>query len=96
MAALPVRGGETRLGHGIDVIGQRQRHHIGLQSIYHGASLLAGATVRLANHHIIASLGFPLLGEGAVICLEQLAGRIVGDVEQTDLGGIGLAECQQG
>ncbi|MOA39848.1 hypothetical protein D3C78_1616600 [compost metagenome] len=50
--------------------------------------------MRLAHHHVITGLGLPLLGKGTVVFLEQLAGRIVGDVEQADFGGIGLAERQ--
>ncbi len=42
---FPVASGEARLGHRIHVIGQRQGDHVGLQSVHHGARLLAGAAV---------------------------------------------------
>ena len=44
----------------------------------------------ILDGHVFAGLGLPVLGEGGVVLLVELAGRIVRDVEQfngVDLGG---------
>jgi hypothetical protein len=42
--------------------------------------------MRLADSHRLAGLSLPVLVEGRVEILVQLAGRVVGDVEQRGLG----------
>jgi hypothetical protein len=50
----------------VDVGGERQRHHVGLQAVDHGARLGAGPAVRLLDDDVVAGLGLPVLGEGAL------------------------------
>jgi hypothetical protein len=40
------------VGDGVDVVGQRQRHHIGLEPVDHRARLLAGAAVRSVHFEV--------------------------------------------
>ena len=70
------------LGDLVDVVGQRQRHHVGLQAVDDRAGLLARAAVRLPDGDVLARLRLPVLGELLVEVLVELARRIVGDVEQ--------------
>ena len=80
---LPVLGDAPRLRRdGVDVVGQPQRHHVGVEAVDHRAGLLAGAAVRLADVHRLAGLLLPLLPERRVDVLVELARRIVRDVEQ--------------
>ena len=65
------------LGQLVDVVGQRQRHHVGLEAVDHRARLLARAAVRLLDGHGVAGLGLPVLGERGVEVLVQLARRVV-------------------
>ena len=46
------------------------------------AGLLARAAVRLLDRDVLAGLRLPVLGEGGVEVLVELARRVVGDVEQ--------------
>ena len=50
----------------VDVVGQRQRHHVGLQTVDHRARLLARAAVGLVDGRRLAGLGLPVAGEGGV------------------------------
>ena len=53
-AVLPVRREAVRLlGDGVDVIGQSQRDHVGLQAVDHRARLLARAAVRLLDGDVV-------------------------------------------
>ncbi len=85
---------------GIDVTRQCQGDDIGLQAIDHRAGLLAGATMGILDAHVFAGLGLPVLGEGGVVLLVELTGRIVGHVEQLDgldlTGEQGAGECGHG
>jgi len=65
----------------IDVIGDRQRHDVGFQSIDHGPGLLAAATVRLFHHDLLPLLLLPVRGEGPIEFLIEFTGRIVGDIQ---------------
>ena len=65
---------------------KRERHDVGLEAVDHGAGLLAGAAMGLLDGDGLAGLGLPILDEGLVDGLVELAGRIVGDVEK---GGVG-------
>ena len=70
----------------VDVAGERQRHDVGLEAVDDRARLLAGAAVRLLDGDVLAGLRLPVLGEGRVEVLIELARRIVGDVEQRRVG----------
>ena len=95
-AALPVLGQLVGLlGDGVDVGGKRQRHHVRIEPVDHGAGLLARAAVRLLDGHGLAGLRLPVLGEGLVELLVQLTGRIVGHVQQRRVGGRGRQGPQQ-
>jgi hypothetical protein len=83
---LPVRRYEPGVGDGIDVVGKGQRHDISLEALDHGAGLLAGAAVRLVDGDGVAGLGLPVFGESIVELLIELPGRVVGDVQQGDVG----------
>jgi hypothetical protein len=86
-ARLPVlREPAAALGDLVDVVGERQRHHVGLEAIDHRPRLLAGAAVRLLDGDVLAGLLLPVLGERLVDLAVQLPGRIVGDVQNGAVG----------
>jgi hypothetical protein len=95
---LPVLGDLAAvLGDGVDVVGQGQRHHVGVEPIDDGTRLLPRSAVGLIDLHLVAGLAFPILGEGRIEVMVQLARRIVGDVEQIDLfGGCGRGHAERG
>ena len=76
------------LGDGVNVVGQRERDHVGFEAVDDGLRLLAGAAVRLGNDHVVAGLGLPIFGERGVVFLIQLARRVVGDVQEFDFLGV--------
>ena len=98
-ARLPVgRQQLALLGDRVDVGGERERDHVGLQAVDHRARLLAGAAVRGADLQRLAGLLFPLRGELRVDVGVELARRVVGDVEQFDVlrrGRTGQGQCEQ-
>jgi hypothetical protein len=57
-----------------------------LQAVSDGASLLAGPAMGLLDNDRLPGLGLPILDEGRVEVLVELAGRIVGDVQQGRIG----------
>ncbi len=80
---LPVgRQRPCLLGDLVDVVGQRQGDHVGLQAVDHRAGLLARAAVRLPNGHVLSGLALPVGGELGVEVLVELPRRIVRHVEQ--------------
>ena len=84
---LPVRGDHCRLrGDRVDVALERQRHHVGVEAVDDRAGLGAGAAMRLLDGDGLAGLLLPVGGEGRVVGLVELAGRIVGDVEKRNIG----------
>ena len=84
--ALPVPGKELRLlGDGVDVVGEGQGHHVGLQAVDHGPGLLARSAVGLLDAQRLTGLLLPVPGEGGVELLVELPGRIVGDVQKGDV-----------
>ena len=92
---LPVRRELVRRARDrVDVGGERERDDVGRQSVDHGTGLLARAAVRGADHHGLARLLLPGAGELPGQVPVQLAGRVVGDVEQLGLrpGGAGREE----
>ena len=77
--ALPVRRQRLALGgDGVDVVGERQRDHIGGQAVDDRTGLLAGAAVGLADRHGVAGLRLPVRRECRVVILVELAGGVVG------------------
>ena len=85
--SLPVRRQQLALcRERVDVARQRERDHVGLQAVDHGARLLARAAARLSHRDLLARLRFPVLGEGLVVLVVQFARRVVGHVEQRDVG----------
>ncbi|MPN55816.1 hypothetical protein SDC9_203500 [bioreactor metagenome] len=83
-----VVGQELHVGRGVE------RHHIGVQSVVHGARLGAGASVRLVDLHILAGGLLVVRGEGDVVVLVELARYVVGNVEQLVLRKCRAAERQ--
>ena len=81
----PVGGNQLAGRHQrVDVVGERQRDDVGLEAVDDRARLASRAAVRLVDGDVLPGLGLPLLGEGGVDRLIQLAGRIVGDVQERD------------
>ncbi len=72
------------VGDGVDVVGQRERDHVRLQTIDHRARLGPGAAVALLDVQVLAGAVLPELDVGGVYRLVELAGRVVADVEQGD------------
>ncbi len=66
----------------VDVVGERERDHVGRQAVDHRARLLARAAVRLADGDVLARLLLPVGRERLVVVVVQLARRVVGHVEQ--------------
>jgi hypothetical protein len=79
---LPVGRNQLTFDQGINVVSQRQRHDISLQTVAHAHRLLAGTAMRLTNTHALPGLALPVLVERRVEVFVKLAGRVVGDVEQ--------------
>ena len=77
---------QAGVGDLVDVALERQRHDVGLEAVDDGARLGAGAAVRLLDGDGLAGLLLPVGGEDLVVGFVELAGRIVGDVED---GGVG-------
>ena len=88
-ALLPVVGQQLGvLGDGVDIGRQRQGDDIGLQPVDHGAGLGARAAIGGVERDRVAGLGFPLRGKAVAQILVKLAGGIVADIEQRDIGGL--------
>ena len=85
-AGLPSRRDQPGLlGDGVDVGGDAERHHVGLQPVDHRQRLLARAAVALVDGHVLAGLALPIGGEDGVVGLVELTRRIVADVQQCHL-----------
>jgi hypothetical protein len=83
---LPVRRQQLRVvGDGVNVAGQRERDHIRFQPVDHRTRLFAGAAVRGADDEGFAGLLLPLRLEALVDLGVELAGGVVGHVEQFGL-----------
>mmetsp|Transcript_1013 Transcript_1013/g.2518 ORF Transcript_1013/g.2518 Transcript_1013/m.2518 type:complete len:300 (-) Transcript_1013:577-1476(-) len=89
-AAAPVGRGQAVDGELVDVGGLVHRHDVGLQAADHGADLFARTAVALVHADRMA-LGLFGGHEGRVELLVQLAGHVVGHVEQSWIGG----QCRQ-
>ena len=79
----------------IHITGQSQRHDIGRQSFDHRAGLFARAAVRLVDPHVLAGLRLPVARELGVVVDVQLAGRIVGDIQDGDAGRLRQRRAEQ-
>ncbi|MNR31601.1 hypothetical protein D3C85_1491220 [compost metagenome] len=77
----PVLINTTALCNGVHVIGQRQRDHVGFDAVDDRRRLFARATVRLANHHVIAGFLFVVGRKGFVVLIVKLTRRIVRHVQ---------------
>jgi hypothetical protein len=83
---LPIGGDEFRLlGNGVNVVGECQGHDIRFQAIHPRLGLLGGATMRLLNGDHLAVFFLPVLGEGGVEVLIQLACRIIGNIQEREV-----------
>lgn len=69
-------------GDGVDVVGQRQGHDIGFQTVNDRPGLLAGTAMRLLDFHRFTTLAIPMLGESRIKLLIEFASGIVGNIEQ--------------
>ena len=79
---VPIGSHNTLTGQEVDVGGGVHGHHIGIQTVVHGARLCAGAAMGLVNLQVSASCLFVIGHEGGVVFLVKLAGYVVGGVEQ--------------
>ena len=75
------------LGDGVDVVGQRQRDHVGLSPSMTLRACLPEPPCDMLDGDLLAGLLCPMLGERRVEVLVEFAGRIVGDVEDLDAVG---------
>ncbi len=73
------------LGERVDVVGEGERHHVGFEPVDHRAGLFARAAVRLVDGDEFVVLLLPLRRECGVHFLVQLAGRVVRNIEQSEL-----------
>ena len=90
---LPVGGQQLALAcQCVDVIGERERDHVGRQAIDDHARLLPRAAVRLPDRDVLAGLLLPELRELVVVRIVELTRRVVRHVEQRHLGAGGGAE----
>ncbi len=82
-ARLPVRRQELALlRERVDVVGERERHDVGLQAVDDRARLLAGAAVRLLDLDDLAGLLLPVRDERGVVVRVQLARRVIRHVQE--------------
>jgi len=82
---LPVRREQSRsLSDGVDIPGEGEGQHVRSQAVDDRARLLAGASVRLLDRERGPGLLLPVSGERLVELAVELAGGVIGDVE--DLG----------
>ena len=67
---------------------------VGIEAVNDRPRLRAGTAVGRLDRHAVAGPGLVVPGEGGIEVLVELAGRIVGDVEQRELGRRGSAEAR--
>jgi len=85
----PVGGDQPGRRDLVDVALERQGDDVGLEPVDHCLGLLARAAVALLDGDVVAGGLVPVLREGRVELLVELARRIVGDIEQGLVGGAG-------
>ena len=78
---------------GVDVIFQRQCHHICLQTVCHFQRLLARTAVGLYHFYILSGLFFPMLCKNRIIFGIQLSGGVIGNIDDAD--GIAVSAAAQ-
>ncbi|MNO99397.1 hypothetical protein D3C76_911650 [compost metagenome] len=78
---------------GVDVGGHVHGDHIGRQTVDHRPRLLARTAEGHLHVDLLVVLGFPVLLEGRVVVLVEVAHHVVGNVEQ---GRGGLGEVAEG
>src|SRR5690606_31113189 len=86
-AFAPVGGDQARFFEQLDVGRLIERDDVRRQAICNGARGLRRPCVRLANDERFSGLRFPLRNKRRVDGVEQLAGNIVGSVEDLDRRG---------
>src|SRR5581483_10298369 len=88
-ALLPVGGNLAALLRAcVDIGLEGERHDVGGKSVDDGASLGAGAAVRLLDGDRVAGLRLPVGGEYFVVGFVEFAGGVVGDVEKGRIGSL--------
>ena len=92
---LPVRRDQPAPRDGVDVIGERKGHDVGLQAVDHRARLRARSAVGLLDLDGLAGLGLELSREGLVDRGVELARRIVRHVEQIHVSRLRRADQHQ-
>ena len=78
---MPVGLDQTGFSDLIDIALKSECHDIGLETVDHGAGLLARSAVRLFYGHIVSALRLPILGKGRIDLFVELPGWVVRDVE---------------
>ncbi len=76
-AFQPVFIDAAAFGNSVDIVGQRQRDHIRFNTVNHRGRLFARATMRLADHHVVAGLLLPVCAKRFVVLFVQLARWII-------------------
>ena len=74
---LPIGVDQPGLGDLVDVALERERDNVGLEAVDDSAGLLSRAPMRLINDYGLSGLGLPILDEGLVDSVVELAGRVV-------------------
>jgi hypothetical protein len=82
----PVLGHHALLGQEVHVGGGVHGHHVGVQTVGHGARLGTRPGVRLVHLDVLAGGLLVMRHEGGVQVLVELARHVVGHVEQRGLG----------
>jgi hypothetical protein len=78
----PVGWNERRLFRdGINIVRQRQGHHVSFQAVDDGPCLFARPSMGLLDRHLLTRLGQPVLGKGRVKLLVQLPGWVIGHIQ---------------
>ncbi len=65
----------------INVVGQSQCHHVGIQPIDDGSGLFSGTAVRLLERDLFPDFFLPVLAKRRVELLIELTRRIIGGIQ---------------
>src|SRR5690606_40435000 len=79
-------------GDGVYVGLEGKGDDIGVEPVNDGTGLRARAAVRHADRDILPGTLLPVAGEGRIHLAVEFARRIVGDIEQRDIGGGGTGQ----
>ena len=85
-ALLPVRRDQPAIGDGVDVVGESERHDVGLKAVDHRARLRAGTAVGCFDRQRLAGIGLVPDLEGLAETGVKLPRRIVGNIKQAQVG----------